>query len=524
MKNTFHKSLLLIGSVILPSKSIPHSPFLDMSFFVRRNKNVFTGADGIERYLNPENHADIPLVELPPALNPFYDDGIHIYAKLMHTLPLGNVKSLPALAMLNQAKKEGALKEVETIIENSSGNTVFSLAILARLFGIHRTKALVSHEVSEGKLQLLRLAGVEIEVNKEPICPDPQDPTSGIYKAKQLDGKDGYWNPGQYDNEANPRAHEVFTGPQIWRQLKGRVDVFCAGLGTTGTLVGTASFLKKKKKYVQIIGVVRAPNNPVPGVRTKNLLSQIAFPWGEYVTDVEQVGTKESFQKSVELCRAGLLVGPSAGFAYAGLLAYLDKKKKEGKLEDVKCGKRSVHAVFICPDSPLPYLEEYFLYLDESVFPEIGKKELLIGTKQQERTEQKNRYAEVTPQELYEILFPNLSREEIGSLLEKGDINLPPDTVILDVRTADEYSHAYIPGSLHIDHEEALRSSDDIARKYQKTKIYVYCKSGGRSSLVADALTERDCRVINLSGGMLAWSLMDFPRVRPAACKVKHGK
>ena len=187
------------------------------------------------------------------------------FAKLMNALPLANVKSLPALSMLLEAQREGALDGVDTIIENSSGNTVFSLAVIARLFGINTTKAVVSHEVSRGKLNLLRFLGTEIIVNEEPICPDPNDPTSGIYKAKQWAKENNWFNPGQYDNKYNPHAHYRWTAPQVWEQTSGKIDILSVGLGTTGSVVGLGTYLKKKKKEINIIGVNRAPNNPVPG-------------------------------------------------------------------------------------------------------------------------------------------------------------------------------------------------------------------------------------------------------------------
>ena len=149
-----------------------------------KNLNTYAGPNAILDFLNPDNAPYIPLVELPESLNPYTDKGVRIFAKLMNMLPLMNVKSLPAYNMLLDQKSKGELSGIDTVIENSSGNTVFSLAVLARLMGIPRTKAVVSHEVTKGKLNLLRLLGTEIIVNEEPICPDPSDPTSGIYKAK----------------------------------------------------------------------------------------------------------------------------------------------------------------------------------------------------------------------------------------------------------------------------------------------------------------------------------------------------
>jgi cysteine synthase len=105
-------------------------------------------------FLNPNNIVS-PIVELPPKMNPYYQDGIKIFAKLLNTLPLTNVKSIPAFTMLNDADRD--VSKIHTIIENSSGNTALSLAVIAKLFGIETTKAFVSNEVTMGKLKLLRL-------------------------------------------------------------------------------------------------------------------------------------------------------------------------------------------------------------------------------------------------------------------------------------------------------------------------------------------------------------------------------
>src|SRR6266404_438163 len=97
---------------------------------------VFAGPSAVRDFLNPENNPPIPLVELPASLNPFHDQGVRIFAKLMYLLPLLNIKSLPALNMLLQAQTSGNLDGVHTLIENSSGNTAFSLAVMARTFGL----------------------------------------------------------------------------------------------------------------------------------------------------------------------------------------------------------------------------------------------------------------------------------------------------------------------------------------------------------------------------------------------------
>ncbi|MDR0608262.1 MAG: pyridoxal-phosphate dependent enzyme [Candidatus Peribacteria bacterium] len=240
--------------------------------------NLFKGETAILDYLNPQ-HTLTPLVEVPPCLNPFFSDDVHIFAKLLQTLPLTNVKSLPAFQML--ANED--ISAVHTLIESSSGNTVLSLAVMARILGIPTTKAIVSHEITPGKKKLLQLFGVEMIVHQEAICPNPNDSLSGISLAKKYGKQSGRINPGQYDNPKNPEAHYTVTGPQIYEQLQGDLQLFCAGLGTTGTMMGTAAFLKEKNNRLQRLGVVRKPNNPVPGVRTQHLLRQIAFQRKESV-------------------------------------------------------------------------------------------------------------------------------------------------------------------------------------------------------------------------------------------------
>jgi cysteine synthase A len=247
-------------------------------------QHTFIGDTAVLEYLNPKNSIT-PLVELPAILNPFKQEGISIFAKLLNTLPLMNVKSLPAFHMLAQED----LSSTHTLIESSSGNTAFSLAVIARILGVTTTKAIVSHEITPGKRKLLQLFGVEMIVHKEMICPDPHDPLSGITQAKTLGKQAGRCNPGQYDNEKNPEAHYLITGPQIYKQLQGNIQLFGAGLGTTGTMVGISKFLKEKKADLTTLGVVRKANNPVPGTRTKQLLRQIAFPRESFVDEIIEI-------------------------------------------------------------------------------------------------------------------------------------------------------------------------------------------------------------------------------------------
>jgi len=341
--------------------------------------NVFSGPDAIKDFLNPGNLPYLPLVELPAALNPFHADGVRIQAKLMNLMPLGNVKAVPAYNMTMEKAKRGELDGVEQLVENSSGNTVFSLAIAARQFGVEETNAYVPAEISWNKLLMLLFFGIHPIVNKEPQAPSENDPASGVYKARKDGERPDTLNPGQYENPDNPKAHEKWTGPQIWQQTDGRLSLFCAGLGTTGTLIGTSTYLKRQNPDLPVVGVMRAKDQYVPGARTEKLLNLVDFDWRPHLDYIEVASSEVSYRLSMAMSRIGLMVGPTSGMALAGLLQHLEKEKDAGRLDALRNEDGEVLCVFPCPDGPLPYLDEYPKYVDRSEFPAIQNEELLLN-------------------------------------------------------------------------------------------------------------------------------------------------
>lgn len=341
--------------------------------------NVFEGATAIRDLLNPGKLSYLPLVELPGEINPFASDNVRIFAKLMYMSPLGNVKAVPAFNMIEQKHRHGELTGVRKIVENSSGNTVFSLALIARQFGVDETQSYVSSEISWHKLLMLLFFGIEPIVNVEPANARKSDPGGGIFKAKRDGESPDVLNPGQYDNEDNPKSHEKWTAQQIWEQTDGKINIFCAGLGTTGTVTGNARFLKKKNPAIRVVGVVGTPENDVPGVRTDEELKLIDFEWRKQVDCIEHVETSESYRLSMEISRRGIIAGPSSGLALAGLLQHLKELKEKKCLDEVRDQKSGeVICVFPCPDGPLPYLDEYFKILDSANFPSIRNEEMLV--------------------------------------------------------------------------------------------------------------------------------------------------
>ncbi len=342
--------------------------------------NVFKGPDALKDYLNPGKHPNLPMVELPASLNPFAKNKVRIFAKLMGQSPLGNVKAVPAFNMIREMFLRGDLEGVERLVENSSGNTVFSMALAARQFGVERTQSYVPSEVSWNKLLMLQFFGIEPIVNQEPQNPVKNDPATGVFKARRDGNESDVVNPGQYENPDNPNAHEKWTGPQIWEQTEGKIDIFCAGLGTTGTLIGNARFLKGKNPALNVVGAMRAPDNYVPGVRTQDLLKVVDFDWRSHVDHIEFVETKASYISSMALSRKGILAGPSSGLALVGLINHLKGLKNDNLLEAMRrSANGEIICVFPCPDGPVPYLDEYFKYINASHFPPIKNEELLIN-------------------------------------------------------------------------------------------------------------------------------------------------
>jgi cysteine synthase len=174
----------------------------------------------------------------------------------------------------------------------------------------------------------------------------------------------GFFNPAQYDNDANPAAYEKWLAPEIWQQTEGRVTVFCAGLGTTGTIVGASRYLREKSQRTRIVGVACRPDEAVPGVRSIRRLEEIKLDWRAAIDHLVEIGTKESYQKSLALCRSGLLAGPSSGFALAGLLSFLEARQASSALDELRNDDGEIVAIVVCPDPALLYLDQYSEHLE----------------------------------------------------------------------------------------------------------------------------------------------------------------
>lgn len=468
------------------------------------HNTIFHWEKSLDAFLDPHHHIT-PLVELPAELNPFLQEGVHIFLKMQTFLPLWNIKSISARGMLNDRKED--IHTLHTLIENSSGNTAFSLCVLWSSLGIHNTKAIVSNQITAGKLQLLQLFNVEIIVNEENICPNPNDPESGIHKARHLWSQPWYYNPWQYDNPSNPHIHYTLTGAQLWKQLQEieqyyNFKFFCAWLWTTGSCIGISQYLKEQKSDCTTIWVVRKPNNPIPWPRTLHLLNEISFERQAHVDRLQAIGTKQAYEKSLELLRAWLVVGPSAGMALCGLLQELQTLHTNGTLKDYTHWK-DISAVVLCPDSPYLYLDEYFKYCDPSLFPPIHNGHLLSS--------HENAYEQAPTLSTDALISPN----KLFEILQTKQKNLTPITLI-DLRTIEEFSHVHIPTSINIPFDSMTKEQ---LQPYHDTHIIFICNYGKKSALWTRQVLAMWWSASSLDGGLIAWSDLWFPRQKAKSCQ-----
>ena len=183
-----------------------------------------------------------------------------LVAKVESFNPSGSVKARTALALIDDAERRGLLRPGATLIEPTSGNTGVGLAMVAAIRGYHLILTM-PETMSLERRNLLRALGAEIV-----LTPGSEGMAASIAKADELHRAiPGSFIPGQFDNPANPRVHELTTGPEIWQDTDGRIDVFVAGVGTGGTLTGVARYLKAQNPTVRIIAAEPASSPVLAG-------------------------------------------------------------------------------------------------------------------------------------------------------------------------------------------------------------------------------------------------------------------
>jgi len=252
-----------------------------------------------------------PLVELTN-INP--NPKTKILCKLEGCNPGGSVKDRPALYMITKAEARGELTKDKIILEPTSGNTGIAIAMIGAAKG-YKVNLCMPECVSVERRLILQGLGAEVFLTlaKENI-------DGAIRRAYQFYEKepDKYFMPNQYDNDDNVLAHYETTGPEIFKQTEGDIDVFVAGMGTTGTLMGTAKYLKETKPQIRIVGVEPAMGHTIQGL--KNLTESIVpkIYQSAILDDKITVNDGEAFETTKLLAqREGVFVGTSSGAAAA---------------------------------------------------------------------------------------------------------------------------------------------------------------------------------------------------------------
>jgi cysteine synthase B len=252
-----------------------------------------------------------PLVELAN-LNP--NPRVKVLCKLEGCNPGGSVKDRPALYMIEKAEESGELTKDKVILEPTSGNTGIAIAMIGAAKG-YEVQLCMPECVSTERRLILEGLGSHV------IQTPAKDNIDGAIRAAQalIQANPGkYYMPNQYDNPANVMAHFETTGPEIYRQTEGEVDYFVAGMGTTGTLMGTGKYLKSVKPSVKIVGVEPVQGHTIQGLKnmTESMVPGIYSP--EQLDLKEMVEDGEAFDTTRLLAtKEGLFVGTSAGAAVA---------------------------------------------------------------------------------------------------------------------------------------------------------------------------------------------------------------
>jgi cysteine synthase B len=276
-------------------------------------------------------------IGLPPS--------VELWLKAEWANPGGSVKDRPALAIVRNGLASGQLGDGKTLLDATSGNTGIAYAMLGAAFGFP-VELVIPESASSERKATLTAYGATI------VYSDPYEGSNGaILMARQLAAErpGAYFYADQYSNAANPRAHYESTGPEIWEQTDGRITHFVAGLGTTGTMMGTGRFLREQKPRITLVAV--QPAESFHGIEGLKHMPTAIVPsiYDDRMPDVQiGVDTEDAYAFARELARVeGIFAGVSAGAALAGSVRIARECADRGEPAAI---------VFVAPDDGGKYL------------------------------------------------------------------------------------------------------------------------------------------------------------------------
>jgi cysteine synthase/rhodanese-related sulfurtransferase len=406
-----------------------------------------------------------------------------VYAKLEWYNPFGAVKDRIAANLLDDAEARGLIAPGRTtLVEPTSGNTGLGLTMMANAKG-YAVRTPLSNKIPLEKRAVLRFFGADvIELNDE-LCPAPGAPEGAIAVARPMAFMPDFHMLDQYRNEANPESHYKTTGPEIWRQTRGQVTHFVAGLGTCGTITGTGRFLKEQNPSVQVIGVHPAEGHDIPGVRSLVQLAQTElFRPAEYDHLVE-VQNDDAFALCLRLVREeSIIAGPSSGMALEGAMRQVPDRPgnmlvvvfPDNIFKYASSVMRHFPAMFPRDEAPSPDTD-----------PDVGPYDELIRNAKQSRDA--------------------VTIDAAKTMIDSGR------TLIIDVRKPDRYEGRHVAGAVNIPLAELPGAVSRLPAD-QDTPILCVCDRGNISAngmLYLKSLGYSNVKSLN--GGTLAWIREGLP-------------
>lgn len=293
----------------------------------------------------------------------------NIFGKCEFLNPGGSVKDRIAFHMVQKAEEAGKLRPGGTIVEATAGNTGIGLALVAA-FKQYKLVTVMSEKVSRDKVKLLQALGSETVIT--PAGKPSTDPEHFMNRAKDIVKECGGWLADQFQNQTNIEAHYQSTGPEIWRQTEGNVDVFVCGVGTGGTLTGVGKYLKERKPSVKIVLADPVGSSLADFYRRKDSQSASYLVEGigqdfvpgnfdmSLVDDVVQVSDADSVEASKKLfADEALFVGSSSGCIAHAAIEYSKRLEGNGK-----------NIVIILPDGGRGYIST--IYDDDWLKTKLG--------------------------------------------------------------------------------------------------------------------------------------------------------
>ncbi len=447
------------------------------------NDHTLRVYDSIIGLLSSEDNPT-PLVRLNKVV-PFRHT--QVFAKLEWYNPFGAVKDRIAANMIRDAEERGVLAPGKKLVEPTSGNTGFGLAMIANVKG-YALQTPLSVAIPLEKRTVLRFFGSDVVEMDDTLCPAPGAPEGAIATAMET----ARTHPefimlNQYENEANPDSHYRTTGPEIWRQTAGRITHFVAGLGTCGTITGTGKFLKEKRAGIKIVGVHPEDGHDIPGVRSLTQLAQTKLYRPEQYDGTTEVMNREAFDMCLRLNREeSIIAGPSSGMALVGALRLVPDEP-------------GTIAVVIFPDNIFKYassLRRHFPYMCPGDSKEKGDRDRVS----------KN---DVFVAEMIENLKNPHDTIRVSAL--HAQLQGSDGPLVVDTRPPELFAKSTIPGAINIPMELLAERRDELPED-RDAPIVMVCGIGKFSKstvLYLKSMGYRNAR--SMKGGINEWVRKGHP-------------